>query len=131
VAHNARHKVEHYNRKGKRLSSFGKKDRVNAEGFGGCCEPKNMRFGPNGELFAAESGPPTCVKHFTLTGEFQGVLVVAPWHSGCVRVTTEFARNPDRFFLLNTGGRTIHVFAKKAADDKTTDQSVAKTQDAK
>lgn len=114
VAHNGKHKVERYDRDGKKLSSFGKRDRINAEGFGGCCEPKNLRFAAGGELFASESGPPTCVKRFTAAGEFLGVAVVAPWDSGCVRVTTEFSGRDDKFFVLNTGARTIHVFAKKS-----------------
>ena len=53
VAHNSRHKVEHYDRDGKKLASFGKTDRMSADGFGGCCEPKNMRFAGN-DLFACE-----------------------------------------------------------------------------
>ena len=59
VAHNSRHKVEHYSREGKKLGSFGKTDRSSADGFGGCCEPKNLRFGPGDVVFACESGPPT------------------------------------------------------------------------
>ncbi|MBN2021903.1 MAG: hypothetical protein JW809_03850 [Pirellulales bacterium] len=113
VGHNGRHKVEHFDRDGKQLSSFGRRDRVAADGFGGCCEPKNLRFAPNGELFAAESGPPTCVKRFTPDGKFLGMAVVAPWQSGCVRVTTEYKADADQFFVLNSGERTIHVFAKK------------------
>ncbi len=112
VAHNARHKVEHYNRDGKKLASFGKTDRTSADGFGGCCEPKNLRFAGN-ELFACESGPPTCVKRFTKDGKFLGVALIAPWDSGCVRVTTEYDAAKDRFFVLNSGERTIHVFARK------------------
>lgn len=113
VAHNSRHKVEHYSRDGKKLGSFGKTDRSSADGFGGCCEPKNLRFGPGDVLFACESGPPTCVKRFTLSGKFLGVSVVAPWNSGCVRVTTEYDPEHDRFFVLNSGDQQIHVFAKK------------------
>ena len=41
-------------------------------------------------------------------------MVLAPWSSGCVRVTTEVTGDAKRFFVLNTGGRSIHVFAKKA-----------------
>ena len=33
VAHNSRHKVEHYSRDGKKLASFGKTDRISADGF--------------------------------------------------------------------------------------------------
>ena len=116
VAHNGRHKVEHYDRDGQRLSSFGKRDRTSADGFGGCCEPKNLRFAVAGEVFAAESGPPTCVKRFSGTGEFRGVAVIAPWNSGCVRVTTEFHRDSDQFFVLNSDENAIHVFGRKPAD---------------
>ncbi len=114
VAHNSRHKVEHYSRDGKKLGSFGKTDRISADGFGGCCEPKNLRFGPDDVVFACESGPPTCVKRFSLSGKFLGVSLVAPWSSGCVRVTTEYDAEHDRYFVLNSGDQQIHVFAKKA-----------------
>jgi hypothetical protein len=125
VAHNARHKVERYDRDGKKVASFGKTDRINADGFGGCCEPKNLRFASNGDLFAAESGPPTCVKCFTKDGKFLGVAVVAPWQSGCVRVTTELS-DQGKFFVLNSGENTIHVFAKKAATPASADNKTAK-----
>jgi hypothetical protein len=115
VAHNSRHKVEHYNRDGKKLVSFGKTDRASADGFGGCCEPKNLRFAPGDVVLACESGPPTCVKRYTLAGKFLGVSLVAPWNSGCVRVTTEYDAEHDRYFVLNSGEQQIHVFAKKPA----------------
>jgi hypothetical protein len=119
IAHNSRHKVEHYSRDGKKRSSFGKTDRIAPDGFGGCCEPKNLRFGPGNVVFACESGPPTCVKQFSLAGKFLGVAVVAPWNSGCVRVTTEYDAQRDRFFVLNAGDKTIHLFAKKPAGKDT------------
>lgn len=125
VAHNARHKVEHYDRDGKKLSSFGKTDRTNADGFGGCCEPKNLRFAPNGDLLACESGPPTCVKRFTAAGKFLGVAVLAPWNSGCVRVTTEFD-GEGKLFVLNSGAGTIYVFAKKQSKAAPTNSKTAK-----
>ncbi len=115
VAHNGRHKAERFDRDGKNLSSFGKRDRMSADGFGGCCEPKNLRLAVAGEVFVSESGPPTCVKRFSTAGEFRGVALIAPWTSGCVRVTTEFHRESDQFFVLNSGEQSIHVFARKPA----------------
>ncbi len=125
VAHNGRHKVEKFDREGKRLYRFGRRDRTSADAFGGCCEPKNLRFAANGDLFASESGPPTCVKRFTADGKFLGIVAVAPWDSGCVRVTTDFTAEPERFFVLNTGDSTIHVFAKKAADPAAVDANAS------
>jgi hypothetical protein len=113
IANNARHRVERYDRDGKKRSSFGKTDRSDADGFGGCCEPKNLRFASNGEFFAIESEPQVCVKRFTTAGKFLSVAVVAPWESSCVQSTTEFKASQDKFFVLNSGQGTIHVFAKK------------------
>jgi hypothetical protein len=116
VAHNAKHKVEHFDRDGKPLSSFGKTDRINPDGFGGCCEPKNLRFSAEGDLFACESGPPTCVKRFTTAGEFLGVMAIAPWTTGCVRMTTEVSADGSRFYMLHSDENSIQVFAKKKAE---------------
>src|SRR6185503_12477287 len=55
IPHNARHSVEARDRDGKDIFKFGKAGKVKAEDFGGCCEPKNMRVLPNGELLVAES----------------------------------------------------------------------------
>jgi hypothetical protein len=118
VAHNSKHKVDHFDRQGKLLSSFGKTDRMNPDGFGGCCEPKNLRFSAEGDLFAAESGPPTCVKRFSTAGEFLGVMAIAPWTTGCVRVTTEVSADGSRFYMLHSDENTIQVFTKKKAEAK-------------
>jgi hypothetical protein len=116
VAHNGRHKVERYDRDGKLLSSFGKADRVNAEGFGGCCEPKNLRFGSGGDLLACESGPPTCIKRFSVDGNFVGVLAIAPWTSGCVRVTVDATPDGSRYYILHSDENTIQVFTPKKSE---------------
>jgi len=72
IPHNARHTVESHDRDGNELAKFGKAGRVKANDFGGCCEPKNMRVLSNGDILAAESGPPTCIKRFSASGKFIG-----------------------------------------------------------
>ena len=109
VAENARHRVVRYDRDGKVLASFGKADREKASCFGGCCEPKNLRFGPAGELYASESGPPVVVKRFSLDGKFLGVVGVADFYTGCVRVTVAVSANARRVFILNSDAAAIHV----------------------
>lgn len=117
VAHNGRHKVEHYDREGKKIGSFGRTDRASADGFGGCCEPKNLRLLPK-EVLAAESGPPTCVKRFDREGKFLGVALIAPWESGCVRVTIAFHSDSNEYLVLNSGANEIQVFSPKKAGKK-------------
>jgi len=113
VAHNGRHRVECYDRDGKKLASFGKTDRKAADGFGGCCEPKNLRIASNGDVFAAESGPPVVIKRFTPEGKFLGVMAAPTFDSGCVRVTVDFSPDGKRFYLLDPDADAIHVFVAK------------------
>ena len=131
IPHNAAHKVERYDRDGKKLLSFGKYDRKTADGFGGCCEPKNLRFGPKGALYAAESGPPVAVKRFTPEGKFLGVVGVPTYPSSCVRVTVEVSRDGRQVFILNTGANAIHVFTAKKAEPQTTTESEKTTEPSK
>ncbi|WCJ59596.1 hypothetical protein NXS98_00325 [Fontisphaera persica] len=111
VAHNGKHKVECYQPNGTMVSSFGRSDLVAADGFGGCCEPKNLCFAPNGDILAAESGPPVVVKRFTATGQFVGVLALPTYKSGCVRATVAISADNNTIYLLNPGDNAIHVFS--------------------
>lgn len=112
VAHNAKHLVERYSRSGKKLSSFGRYDRSAADGFGGCCEPKNLRF-VGKYLYAAESGPPTCIKKYTPSGIFMGVVAVADYKTGCVRATIEPSKDGSKFYMFDPDGGLIHIMSKK------------------
>ncbi len=108
---NTQHKVYRYDRDGNELSKFGKRDREAADGFGGCCEPKNMRFGEDGFAYCSESGPPVCVKRFSLDGKFQNVVCFPVYDTGCVRVSVDLCG--EKVFLLSPSENAIYVFAPK------------------
>ncbi len=114
IPHNARHSVESRDRDGKQLTKFGKAGKVKAADFGGCCEPKNLRVLPNGDILAAESGPPTCIKRFSAEGKFIEVLAVTKEDGDCVRVTVEVSPDGSRYYLLNTKRDAILVFGVKS-----------------
>jgi hypothetical protein len=113
IPHNARHSIESRDRDGKELSKFGTAGKVKATDFGGCCEPKNLRVLPNGDILAAESGPPTCIKRFSANGKFLGVVAVLDEKSECVRVTVDASPDGSRFYLLDTKRDAIRVFKAK------------------
>ena len=73
VAENARYRVLKCDREGKILSKWGSRDRKNIEGFGSCCNPMNLCFGPKGELYTAESGLGR-IKRYTPDGKFLGLV---------------------------------------------------------
>ena len=114
IPHNARHRVECHDRDGKEISQFGKAGRVKPDQFGGCCEPKNLRFTSNGEILAAESGPPTCIKKFSKDGKFLGVVAVLESDGNCVRVTVDVSADGKQFYLLDTAKNAIRVFGAKS-----------------
>ncbi|HXJ56192.1 MAG TPA: hypothetical protein VNU68_05960 [Verrucomicrobiae bacterium] len=115
IPHNARHAVESRDRDGKELLKFGKAGKVKATDFGGCCEPKSMRVLPNGDILAAESGPPTCIKRFSANGTFKEVIAVANNSKGdCVRVTVEMSTDGKRYYLLDTTRDAIRIFNVKS-----------------
>ena len=115
VPHNARHRVECHDRDGKEIAQFGQAGRVKPQQFGGCCEPKNIRFTSHGDIIAAESGPPTCLKRFSRDGKFLGVLGMVSGSKGdCVRVTVEVSPDETRFYMLDTTKDAIHVFGSKS-----------------
>ncbi len=114
IPHNAKHRVERYDRDGNKLASFGKTDRKAADGFGGCCEPKNVRFGPDGDIYCAESGPPNTVKRFSPDGEFRGIVVLDDFDGGCVRTTVEVSRDGRDVFVLDTTNNSIHRYSDES-----------------
>jgi len=114
IPHNARHQVESRDRDGKELLKFGKAGRVKANDFGGCCEPKNMRVLANGDILAAESGPPTCIKRFSATGKFIEVVAALNSKGDCVRVTVEVSPDGKRYYMLDTARDAIRVFGSKS-----------------
>jgi hypothetical protein len=115
IPHNARHSVETRDRDGNELAKFGTAGRVKATDFGGCCEPKNLRVLPNGDILAAESGPPTCIKRFSASGKFKEVVAVANGAKGdCVRVTVEMSPDGSRYYMLDTTRDAIRVFAARS-----------------
>ena len=114
VAECARHRVVKYDRNGKLISSFGKRDRTGVEGFGGCCEPKNLCFGPDGDLYTASSANAR-VKRYTPDGKFVGVVGSPKSTLGCLRVTFAINKDGSRIYFLDSGKNVIRVMARTAS----------------
>ena len=116
IPHNARHRVECRDREGKELSNFGKEGRTKPEQFGGCCEPKNLRLTATGEILAAESGPPTCIKKFSPDGKFLGVVALLKGDGNCVRVSVDVSPDGQQFYLLDTEHNAIRIFGPQPGE---------------
>ena len=114
IPHNARHAIEQFDREGEQITKFGKSGKVKPSDFGGCCEPKCIRVLENGDILAAESGPPTCIKRFSKDGKFKEVVALVEDTKGdCVRVTVAMSPDASKYYMLDTTRDAIRVFAAK------------------
>ena len=114
VAECARHRVVKYDRNGKMISSFGKRDRTGVEGFGGCCEPKNLCFGPDGDLYTGSSANAR-IKRYTPDGKFVCIVGSPKSTRGCLRVTLAISKDGSRIYFLDSGKNVIRVMGGKAS----------------
>ena len=111
VAENSRHRVVRYNRDGKRLSAFGKRDRDGiGAGFGGCCNPMNLCFDSAGDLLVAESDGQ--VKHFTPAGKFVGLVGVAQVRPGCKNSAIATSADGEKIYYIDVQKSQIVVLAR-------------------
>jgi hypothetical protein len=99
VAHNTKFLVETYDRTGKLLSSFGKRDNGSSQSFKGCCEPKNICFDAKGDLYTAESARWT-VKKFTAKGDYVNFIGALVEPGDCVRASIACTKD-NKIYMLN------------------------------
>lgn len=113
VAENGHFRVSRYDRDGKLLSSWGRGERVGVEGFSGCCNPKNIRFGSGDVIYTSESGPPQRIKRHALDGKFLDVVALPKFRGGCVRTTVEVSADGSQVYVLDTSENQIHAFVDR------------------
>jgi hypothetical protein len=108
VAENTKHRVGHYDRDGKRLEEFGTTaSRKNEDGFGGCCNPMNVCFGPSGQVLTAESEG--IIRRFSATGEYLGLVGRVTLTGGCKNVAVSASPDGERIYFCDLPGSRIIV----------------------
>lgn len=121
VAENSRFRVVRYDAEGKVLSSWGARSRTSMEGFGSCCNPMNIIFGPGGELYTAESGLGR-VKRYSPDGKFLGLVGqvgvqrftrAGRTAASCSNITIAVTKDGNRVFVQDVGKNIIRVLVKK------------------
>jgi sugar lactone lactonase YvrE len=120
VAENRRHRVVKYDRNGKLLEKWGRHDRKNIDGFGSCCNPMNLCFGPKGELYVAETGLGR-IKRYSAEGKFLALVgyVDVPRFSrasrlatACSNIAIAVSKDEARIYVLDFKKNIIRILAK-------------------
>lgn len=112
VAENARYRVRRLDRNGKQLIEWGKSEREGLEGFGSCCNPMNVAFGPGGEVYTSESTTGR-IKRFSSAGEFLGCVGQVDLVPGCKKVSIAVNQDGTRVYMLDITRTHIVLMTKK------------------
>lgn len=111
VCENSRHRVIRFDREGKEIAHFGKRDREGeGENFGGCCNPMNLCFNKHGDLYVSESNG--VVKHFTPDGSYVGIVGVAKVNPGCKNSCVGVTADDNRLFYIDIDNSKIIILAR-------------------
>lgn len=112
VCENSKHRVVRFNRDGKQIGEFGKRDRDGeGESFGGCCNPMNLCFNKGGDLYVSESNG--VVKRFTPAGKYMGVVGVADVQPGCKNSCVAATADDSHVFFIDIYKSQIIVLARE------------------
>ena len=111
VAENSRHRVVRYDREGKRLAAFGKRDRDGVGGcFGGCCNPMNLCFDKQGDVLVSESNGQ--VKRFSEKGKFIEQCGTAHVRPGCKNSAIRISPDGEVIYYIDVNNSQILVLTR-------------------
>ncbi len=114
VAENARARVCRYDRDGKLICQWGEREREGEVGFGSCCNPMNVAFGPQEQVYTAEATLGR-IKRFSATGEFLGLVGSVDIVPGCKNVAIAVSQDGGRVYMLDITRSHIVVMSAKPA----------------
>ncbi len=113
VAENCKHSFARFDRDAKKIGEWGGRATGDDDGkcFGGCCNPMNVRCGPNGDIFTAESEG--VVKRFSGNGDFVALVAKRPLSGGCKNVAVAASPDGKLVYCCDKPGSKINIFEEK------------------
>jgi DNA-binding beta-propeller fold protein YncE len=121
IAENALHRVVKVDRNGEQLSKWGSRSREGLEGFGSCCNPMNLYFSKNGDLYTAESGLGR-IKKYSPDGKFLGLVGyigvdrftnAGRLAASCSNITVAVNKDASKVYVLDFKNGIIRILDEK------------------
>lgn len=112
VAENARYRVVRYDTDGTQLAKWGSRAGSDGEGFAPCCNPMNVCFNADGDVFTAESSTGQ-VKRFSPDGKLLSVVGAVDLTPGCRNVSVGVSANADKVYVLDLMRNRIVLMLRK------------------
>lgn len=111
VAENSKHRVCCYDRDGKMIREWGHGARTGLEGFGSCCNPMNVAFGPDASVYTAEDNTGR-IKRYSPDGKLLGLVGAVDLVPGCKNVSIAVSADGRRVYMLDmTRGHIVKMEA--------------------
>jgi len=112
VAENTKHRVGRYDRDGKPIKTFGQRSEKSGEeeGFGGCCNPMNLRVDHEGNIYTAESEG--IIRRFTPDGQSLGLVGTAKLEHGCKNVAVAVSADGKHVYFCDQPGSRIIILTR-------------------
>jgi sugar lactone lactonase YvrE len=109
VAENSQHRVCRYDRAGKLICQWGHGARKGLDGFGSCCNPMNVAFGPDDAVYTAEDNTGR-IKRYSPDGELLGLVGAVELVPGCKNCSIAVSSDGSRVYMLDiTRGHIVRM----------------------
>ncbi len=125
VAENARHRVGRFDRDGKEIGAWGFGARTGLEGFGSCCNPMNVAFGPQNAIYTSEDDTGR-IKRYSPEGKLLGLVGAVELKPGCKNVSIAVSNDGSRVYMLDITRNHLVQLNARPADDVAADIEAAK-----
>lgn len=120
VAENSQHRVCHFDREGKSLGNWGFGARTGLDGFGSCCNPMNVAFGPGDAVYTAEDDTGR-IKRYSEKGKLLGLVGAVELKPGCKNCSIAVSGDGKRVYMLDITRNLIVRLDARPADEVATE----------
>jgi hypothetical protein len=109
VAENSKHRVCRYDHDGKMICNWGHGARSGIEGFGSCCNPMNVAFGPGDAVYTAEDDTGR-IKRYSPDGTLLGLVGSVELVPGCKNCSIAVSNDGTHVYMLDiTRGHIVKM----------------------
>jgi hypothetical protein len=120
IAENSKHRVCHVDREGKSIGAWGESARSGLEGFGSCCNPMNVAFGPEGAVYTAEDDTGR-IKRYSGDGKLLGLVGSVELKPGCKNCSISVSKDGSRVYMVDITRNFIVRLDARTADELAAD----------
>jgi hypothetical protein len=116
VAENSRHRVCRYDAEGTLITAWGESARNGLEGFGSCCNPMNVAFGPDGVVYTAEDNTGR-IKRYSPDGKLLSLVGNVDLVPGCKNCSIAVNHDGSQVYMLDiTRNHIVRMDEKPASE---------------